>query len=84
MLSFKLLIWLVSGILCKVELNLVISIMFLHGGRSSSKVPRLVLPKDLFVNIAITIGDEINRGLAFIQDISCGGNLKQFLIVSFN
>ncbi|KAK9924171.1 hypothetical protein M0R45_032554 [Rubus argutus] len=49
--------------------------------RSSSKVPRLVLPDDLFVNIAITIGSEINRGLGFIQDVACGGNLKQFLVV---
>ncbi|PRQ52164.1 hypothetical protein RchiOBHm_Chr2g0152491 [Rosa chinensis] len=49
--------------------------------RSSSKIPRLVLPEDLFVNIAISIGAEINRGLEFIQDVACGGNLKQFLVV---
>ncbi|XP_004303903.1 PREDICTED: reticulon-like protein B8-like [Fragaria vesca subsp. vesca] len=49
--------------------------------RSSSKVPRLVLPEELFVNIAISIGAEINRGLEFIQDVACGGNLKQFLVV---
>lgn len=60
----------------------MISVLYSSGGRSSSKVPRLVLPDDLFVNIAITIGSEINQGLGFIQDVACGGNLKQFLVVS--
>ncbi|KAF7815683.1 reticulon-like protein B8 [Senna tora] len=47
---------------------------------SSSKVPRLVLPEDIFVNIATAVGAEVNRGLRFIQDVACGGNVKQFLI----
>ena len=50
--------------------------------RSSSKVPRLVLPDDVFVNVGKTVGAELNRGLQFLQDVSCGGNLKQFLLVS--
>ncbi|PQQ10255.1 reticulon-like protein B8 isoform X1 [Prunus yedoensis var. nudiflora] len=45
-----------------------------------SEVPRLVLPDKLFVNIAISIGHEINRALEFIQDVALGGNLKQFLM----
>ncbi|CAN6571289.1 unnamed protein product [Malus baccata var. baccata] len=53
----------------------------INSGRSPSKVPRLVLPKDLFVNIAISIGAEINRGLAFVQDVACEGNVKQFIMV---
>ncbi|KAB2613331.1 reticulon-like protein B8 [Pyrus ussuriensis x Pyrus communis] len=48
---------------------------------SPSKVPRLVLPEDLFVNMAVSIGAEINRGLAFVQDVAYGGNVKQFLMV---
>lgn len=82
MLIFELLVFLILVILCYVELNLMISVLYSSGGRSSSKVPRLVLPNDLFVNIALTIGSEINRGLGFIQDVACGGNLKQFLVVS--
>ena len=81
MLSFELLVFLILVILCYLELNLMISVLYSSGGRSSSKVPRLVLPDDLFVNIAITIGSEINRGLGLIQDVACGGNLKQFLVV---
>ncbi|KAM7492150.1 hypothetical protein LguiA_035071 [Lonicera macranthoides] len=46
---------------------------------SSSKVPRLVLPDELFVNVAMAIGAEVNHALRFLQDVSCGGNLKQFL-----
>ncbi|XP_016901193.2 reticulon-like protein B8 isoform X1 [Cucumis melo] len=48
--------------------------------RSSSNVPRLVLPKELFVNIAVTFGAEVNRALCYLQDIACEGNLKHFLV----
>ncbi|XP_027344406.1 reticulon-like protein B8 [Abrus precatorius] len=48
---------------------------------SPSKVPRVVLPEELFVNIATVIGDKVNMGLRFLQDVACGGNLKRFLIV---
>ncbi|XP_015880630.1 reticulon-like protein B8 [Ziziphus jujuba] len=49
--------------------------------RSPSTVPRLVLPDDLFVNIAVSVGYELNRALGFLQDVACGGNLKQLLVV---
>ncbi|KAF3950047.1 hypothetical protein CMV_024154 [Castanea mollissima] len=49
--------------------------------RSQSKVPRLVLPKDIFVEIAVKIGAEVNHALGFLQDVACGGNIKQFLLV---
>ncbi|KAJ1394764.1 Reticulon [Sesbania bispinosa] len=48
---------------------------------SPSKVPRLVLPEELFMNIATVVGGEVNRGLRFLQDVACEGNLKQLLIV---
>ncbi|MED6179771.1 hypothetical protein PIB30_003987 [Stylosanthes scabra] len=49
-----------------------------------AKVPRFVLPEDYFVNIATAIGAEVNRGLRVLQDVACGGNLKQFLLVVFS
>lgn len=49
--------------------------------RAPSRVPRLVLPEELFVNIGVTIGAEANRALLFIQDVACGGSSKQFLCV---
>ncbi|KAL0362135.1 UNVERIFIED_CONTAM: Reticulon-like protein B8 [Sesamum calycinum] len=49
--------------------------------RSPSKVPRLVLREEFFVNIAKVIGSEVNRGLGFLQDVACSGNVKQFLVV---
>ncbi|KAH8515539.1 hypothetical protein H0E87_004125 [Populus deltoides] len=52
--------------------------------RSPSQVPRLVLPDDIFVSIGRSIGAEVNRALLFLQDLSCGGNLKQFLAVGLN
>ena len=53
----------------------------LSGDRKPSKVPRFVLPEDFFVNIATAIYAEVNHGLRFLEDVSCGGNLKQFLLV---
>ncbi|KAG5250624.1 reticulon protein [Salix suchowensis] len=48
--------------------------------RSPSQVPRLVLPDDIFVSFGRSVGAEVNRALQFLQDLSCGGNLKQFLV----
>ncbi|GMJ08587.1 reticulon-like B 8 [Hibiscus trionum] len=50
--------------------------------RSSSQVPRLVLPDELFVSIGRSVGAELNRGLQLLQDVACRGNLKQFLVVA--
>ncbi|CAA7408938.1 unnamed protein product [Spirodela intermedia] len=49
--------------------------------RSPSKVPRVVLPEEVFVNIGVAVGAEVNRFLGFLQDISSGRNLKQFIMV---
>ncbi|XP_008811812.4 reticulon-like protein B8 isoform X1 [Phoenix dactylifera] len=49
--------------------------------RSPSQVPRLVLPEELFINIAVCIGAQINQFLGFIQDVACGRNLRQSLVV---
>jgi hypothetical protein len=81
--------WLNYHLLSLIFLGLVIGMIgqFLWSNasgiisRSSSEVPRIVLPDELFVNIAITIGGEINCGLRYLQDVACGGNLKQFLAV---
>ncbi|KAF8043531.1 hypothetical protein BT93_A1755 [Corymbia citriodora subsp. variegata] len=49
--------------------------------RSASRPPRLVVPRDLFVNIGKSVGVEVNQALEYLQDVALGGNLKQFLIV---
>ncbi|KAF5193751.1 Reticulon-like protein b8 [Thalictrum thalictroides] len=49
--------------------------------RAPSQLPRLQFPEELFANIGVSIGVEVNRFLAFLQDVASGGNLKQFLIV---
>ncbi|CAN7010583.1 unnamed protein product [Brassica oleracea var. botrytis] len=50
--------------------------------RSQSGVSRLVLPKDFFAEVGVTIGTEVNRGLMFLQDLACRGSSKQFLMVA--
>ncbi|GFS34055.1 reticulon family protein [Actinidia rufa] len=32
-------------------------------------------------NVAKSVGAEVNRALGFLQDVACGGNIKQFVIV---
>ncbi|CAA2962356.1 reticulon B8 [Olea europaea subsp. europaea] len=49
--------------------------------RSPSNIPPLVVPMEVFVNIANLIGAEVNRGLSFLQDVATEGNMKQFLVV---
>uniref|UniRef100_A0A0D3AQ15 Reticulon-like protein n=1 Tax=Brassica oleracea var. oleracea TaxID=109376 RepID=A0A0D3AQ15_BRAOL len=49
--------------------------------RSQSGVPRLVLPKDFFAEVGVTIGTD-HRGLMFLQDLACRGSLKQFLMAA--
>lgn len=52
--------------------------------RSPSNIPPLVVPMEVFVNIANLIGAEVNRGLSFLQDVATEGNMKQFLVVFFS
>lgn len=55
-----------------------------NSGRSQTKAPRLVLPEDILVNIVKSIGAELNRALNYLQDVACGGNIKEFLLVVFS
>ncbi|XP_057433856.1 reticulon-like protein B8 [Lotus japonicus] len=81
--------WLNYHFLTLLSFALVLGLLaqFLWSNASSlfnstpSKVPRFILPEEFFVNIAHVVGDEVNRGLRFLQDIACEGNLKQLLIV---
>ncbi|KAK3126350.1 hypothetical protein QOZ80_7AG0555260 [Eleusine coracana subsp. coracana] len=49
--------------------------------RSPSNVPRVELPEETFANVGAAIGAQVNKVLMAIQDVSCGRNLKQFLMV---
>ena len=40
------------------------------------------MPDELFVNIAVAIGAQVNKFLCFLQDVSCERNLKHFAVVS--
>lgn len=49
---------------------------------SRSEVPRLLVPEELFTNVAKSISFQVNRGLSVLQEVACGGNIKQFLLVT--
>lgn len=48
--------------------------------RTPSKVPRIVLPNELIINVAKSVGAEVNLALGYLQDVACRGNVKQFLL----
>jgi hypothetical protein len=39
------------------------------------------LPEEVFANIGAAVGAQVNKFLGGLQDISCGRDLKQFLMV---
>lgn len=45
-------------------------------------MPRVQLPEELFANVGAAVGAQVNKVLGFLQDVSCGRDLKQLLIVS--
>ncbi|KAJ1287701.1 hypothetical protein BS78_02G031100 [Paspalum vaginatum] len=47
----------------------------------TATVPRVELPEELFASVGTAVGSQVNRGLAFLQDVSCRRDLKQFLMV---
>lgn len=51
--------------------------------RSPSEVPRIQLRDEWFVDVAKSVGAEVNRTLRILQDVACNGNLRQFLLVVF-
>jgi len=46
--------------------------------------PRLVLPDELFVNVATSVGAEVNRALVFLQNVGSRGDIKQLATVCLN
>ncbi|XP_074574340.1 reticulon-like protein B8 [Curcuma longa] len=50
--------------------------------RSTTQVPRVAIPQDVFVNVATSLGAQINQFLNYIQDVACERNLRQFLVVT--
>lgn len=50
--------------------------------RSPPKMRPIALPKDIFVDAAIALRDQINQFLGFLQEVAVGRDLKTFLAVS--
>nr|CAB3451901.1 unnamed protein product [Digitaria exilis]CAB3455661.1 unnamed protein product [Digitaria exilis] len=47
----------------------------------ASSPPRVELPEEVFANAGRAVGAQVNKALGMLQDISCGRDLKRFLIV---
>jgi len=47
----------------------------------ASNVPRLEVPEEVFADAGRAAGAQVNRALGALQDISCGRDLRRFLIV---
>ena len=50
--------------------------------RSPPRVPEVIIPEDLVVNIALSTRYEINRAFANLRQIALGRDIKKFLMVS--
>jgi len=50
--------------------------------RSPPRMSPIALPKDIFVNAAIALSDQINRFLGFLQEVAVGRDVKTFLAVA--
>lgn len=50
--------------------------------RSPPRMRPIVLPKEIFVDAAIALRDQINRFLGFLQEVAIGRDVKTFLAVS--
>ncbi|KQK12896.1 reticulon-like protein B8 [Brachypodium distachyon] len=61
-------------------LGMVVQFVWSNFASRSSNVPRVELPKELFVNIAVAVGAQVNKFLGFLQDVSCERNLKHFVL----
>ncbi|KAF8714057.1 hypothetical protein HU200_028052 [Digitaria exilis] len=47
----------------------------------ASSPPRVELPEEVFANAGRAVGAQVNKALGMLQDISCGRDLKRFLMV---
>ncbi|PWZ32677.1 Reticulon-like protein B2 [Zea mays] len=52
---------------------------FIH--KAPPKIPEVIIPEDLVVNIALSTRYEINRAFANLRQIALGRDLKKFLMV---
>ncbi|KAG1330364.1 reticulon-like protein B2 [Cocos nucifera] len=68
-------------------LILSLAILFLWSNTSTfinkapPRIPEVSIPKDLAVNVALSLRYEINRAIAVLRDIASGRDLKKFLAV---
>ncbi|XP_058100189.1 reticulon-like protein B2 [Magnolia sinica] len=49
--------------------------------KSPPRIPKVAIPQDLVVNIALSLHFEINRALSVLRDIALGRDLRMFLAV---
>ncbi|GAB2234106.1 hypothetical protein Droror1_Dr00003343 [Drosera rotundifolia] len=65
-----------------LAISLVVQFVWSNSsGFVNSSPPRLSLPDHLFHDIAVSVGTEVNKALALLQDLALGGNLKHFLAI---
>ncbi|KAI3694067.1 hypothetical protein L1987_77026 [Smallanthus sonchifolius] len=75
--------WLDYNFIPLVCFGLVIFIIgqFIWSRLLNGAPPRLILSDELFVNVATTVGAEVNRALGFLQNVSSRGDIKQLGVV---
>uniref|UniRef100_A0ACD5WBW4 Uncharacterized protein n=1 Tax=Avena sativa TaxID=4498 RepID=A0ACD5WBW4_AVESA len=60
--------------------GMVVQFVWSNFSSKQNGVPRVKIPDQLFVDIAVAIGAQVNKFLGFLQDVSCERNLKHFVV----
>ncbi|KAL4569998.1 hypothetical protein LXL04_025647 [Taraxacum kok-saghyz] len=75
--------WLDYNFLPLLCFGLVVCIIgqFIWSNLLKGAPPRVILPDELFVNIAKLVADEVNRALGYLQYVGSRGDIKQLALV---
>ncbi|KAF8643671.1 hypothetical protein HU200_066730 [Digitaria exilis] len=81
LLGYHLLTFLCHGLIFSVGVLFLWSNASSFINKSPPRIPEVIIPEDLVVNIALSTRYEINRAFANLRQIALGRDIKKFLMV---
>ncbi|BAB32723.1 unknown protein [Oryza sativa Japonica Group] len=81
LLGYHLLTFVCHGLIFSLGLLFLWSNASSFINKSPPRIPEVIIPEDLVVNIALSTRYEINRAFANLRQIALGRDIKKFLIV---
>lgn len=81
LLGYHLLAFLCHGLIFSLGVLFLWSNASSFINKSPPRIPEVIIPEDLVVNVALSTRHEINRAFANLREIALGRDIKKFLIV---